>query len=112
MKRPKIQLKKKKLNSKIKLPKPISNQLKNLLAFTIHSNLDKRYNWKKFLDDPFIKIKYCEDIRTNPNNLSNDIKKIEDNQMERFSESLLLKAENIYKYYSNLFSQIKILLIS
>ena len=31
-------------------------------------NIEKRYDWKKLIEDPFIKIQYCEDIRTYPLN--------------------------------------------
>lgn len=54
--------------NKIKVPKQISNQMKNLLACTMNFNIEKRYDWKKFIEDQFIKIQYCEDIRTYPFN--------------------------------------------
>lgn len=42
--------------------------MKNLLACTLNFNIEKRYNWKRFMEDPFVKIQYCEDIKTNPLN--------------------------------------------
>jgi hypothetical protein len=54
--------------TKIKVPKQISNQMRNLLACTLNFNFEKRYDWKKYIEDPFIKIQYCEDMKSILNN--------------------------------------------
>jgi len=92
------------------VPKQISTQMKNFLACTMNFNIDKRYDWKKLMDDPFVKIQYCEDIRSNNIvNYSNVElpKKINDSQIETLAENITFKAESIYKYFSEMFKNEK-----
>lgn len=46
----------------IKISKQISKQCKQFIEKVCHLQLDKRYDWKMLINDPFIKINYREDI--------------------------------------------------
>jgi hypothetical protein len=72
-------------------------------------NKDKRYDWKNFLSDSFVTIKYNEDIRISSNDLNSklsltldDQTYINDIKVENLAESLKDKAEAIISYYQDL----------
>jgi serine/threonine protein kinase len=98
------------LEKSIKLSKNISRSCKHLIEKTCHLNKEKRYDWKNFLSDSFITIKYNEDIRISSNepkssyNITLDeMTLINDYKVENLAESLKDKTEFIIKYYQNLF---------
>jgi len=44
------------------ISKSVSKACKNFIEKTCHLNIERRYDWKSFIEDPFIRITYDEKV--------------------------------------------------
>ncbi len=79
-----------------------------MIEKTCHLNKDKRYDWKSFLEDSFVTIKYNEDIRVSTNDTSNRLINVDDQniindyKVENIAENIKEKSENVIAYYNDM----------
>ena len=94
------------LEKTLKINKQISKNCKNFIEKTCCFQMDKRYDWKMVIEDPFV-VNQPENVVQNKI-VSSKQTKIDDNLIENISECLKLKIKRIIDYYNRLMNDRKV----